>query len=74
MYRINLNDEVSWECFCQMCREKFRNLFTKIYPNERYVDPIQFEGLPDDYPKHHRLWKDYFGGMYGEAIADVKKR
>ena len=73
VYRINLNDEVSWECFCQMCREKFRNLFTKIYPNERYVDPIQFEGLPDDYPKHHRLWKDYFGGMYGEAIADVKK-
>ncbi len=73
VYRVNLNDEVSWECFCHKCQARFKDYFTKIYPNEEYVDPIQFERTPNKYPKHHQLWKDYFGGMYGEAIIDVKK-
>lgn len=73
VYRVNLNDEVSWECFCHKCQARFKEYFTRIYSNDEYVDPIQFERTPDDYPKHHQLWKDYFGGMYGEAIIDVKK-
>ncbi|MFQ5786446.1 MAG: hypothetical protein ACE5H1_00545 [Thermodesulfobacteriota bacterium] len=73
VYHVNLNDEVSWECFCHKCQARFKDYFTKIYPEEEYVVPIQFERVPNDYPKHHQIWKDYFGGMYGEAIIDIKK-
>ncbi len=73
VYQVNLNDEVSWQCFCHCCRAYFKKIFKRIYPNERYIDPIEFEKHPEDFPKHHTVWKDYFGGMYGQAILDVKR-
>ena len=73
IYQVTLNDEVSWECFSLRCREYFKKIFKKIYPNEPYVDPVEFEKHPENYPKHHAVWRDYFGGMYAQAIAEVKK-
>jgi len=73
VYQVNLNDEVSWQCFCHCCRAYFKKIFKRIYPNEWYIDPIEFEKHPEDSPKHHAVWKDYFGGMYGQAIARVKR-
>jgi len=73
VYQVTLNDEVSWECFSLRCIEYFKKIFKKIYPNEPYIDPIEFEKYPKAFPKHHAVWKDYFGGMYAQAIAEVKK-
>lgn len=73
VYQVTLNDEASWECFSSSCREYFKKVFKKIYPNEPYIDPVKFEKHPEIYPKHHAVWKDFFGGMYAQAIAEVKK-
>jgi len=73
IYQVILNDEVSWKSFDSGSSEYFKKVFKKIYPNETYVKPIEFEKEPQKFPKHHTVWNDYFGGMYAQAILDVKK-
>ncbi len=73
VYQVILNDEVSWKSFDPRSSVYFKKVFKKIYPDEPYIDPIEFEKNPQKFPKHHAIWNDYFGGMYAQAILEVKK-
>jgi len=59
-------------CFCRRCVHSFKEYLAERRPDLPFVPPTVFEKTPDEFPEHHRLWRDHFGCAFNQTLRAMK--
>ena len=60
-------------CYCNRCKERFKEFLKEKYPNLEYVDPSVFEMEFTKYPELDKAWIDFKTEMVTEWFRIVRK-
>lgn len=60
-------------CFCQKCKDRFKDYLAKSGGGLAYVDPATFEKEPEKYAELHKKWNEFKCFSYAEFFAEYRR-
>ncbi|MBO4630973.1 MAG: hypothetical protein J5858_03530 [Lentisphaeria bacterium] len=60
-------------CFCDSCKNRFREFLSRQKDPPSYLDPAEFEKDPEKHSRLHRLWNEFKCWSYTEFFAEYRR-
>lgn len=61
-------------CFHPRTIEAFKKYLSEKHPGTPFMDPREFEKVPENYPDYHVLWVDFKCWLWADFFEEMKRR